>query len=195
MKIINELIQECHKTSVEKGFYDNVNPFDERFISTQIALMHSEISEALEEVLNNRYGIYYREDGKPEGFVIELADFLIRMFDLCGALNLDLATALTIVEKHCRIVIDEELHVIKELALLHKELTEALEQVRDSKYSMVYMGNSYVPKGMVCEFAHCYNHIVKLCDVTCLCLPIYEAIKIKTEYNKKRQYKHGRHNF
>lgn len=107
-EVINSFIQECHKTSIEKGFYDNVNPNDERFIGTQIALMHSELSEALEEVRDGNIGIYYSVNKtfskgptehenmkvKPEGLAVELADCVIRIFDLCGALNIDLYRAL-----------------------------------------------------------------------------------------------------
>ena len=90
---IKDLIRECHNTSIQKGFYDGIE-VDERFIGTQIALMHSELSEALEELRDGIAPTHYRYDGKPEGFTIELADCMIRIFDLCGVLGLDLEQAL-----------------------------------------------------------------------------------------------------
>lgn len=56
---------------------------DDRNIGEMLALIHSEISEALEEW---RHGhavdeIYYDGD-KPEGFLVELADAVIRIMDL-----------------------------------------------------------------------------------------------------------------
>lgn len=102
-RVINYLVEECHLISTEKGFYDDVNKtyaelqVDERFIGTQIALMHSELSEALEALRDNKQGIYYKQQKKgfkPEGMVVELADCIIRIFDLCGALNLKLGKAL-----------------------------------------------------------------------------------------------------
>lgn len=99
--VIDTFLEECHKTAVEKGFYDNVDPNDERVIGTQIALMHSELSEALEEVRDGNIGVYYtnKSNGerihmKPEGLPVELADCIIRIFDLCAALNIDLYRAL-----------------------------------------------------------------------------------------------------
>jgi NTP pyrophosphatase (non-canonical NTP hydrolase) len=50
-----------------------------------LALIHSEVSEALEA---DRKGNY-------ENFVEELADVCIRVFDLCGAKDIDLETAIS----------------------------------------------------------------------------------------------------
>ena len=93
---ISDLMQESHTTSVAKGWWDNPN----RNIGELLALVHSEISEALEAYrIQGESGlkdIWHNKDGKPEGFTVELADTLIRIFDMCAAYELDLEDALKI---------------------------------------------------------------------------------------------------
>ena len=91
---IKTLIQESHETATEKGWWDK----PERNIPELLALIHSEVSEALESYRET--GIYqldrtwFTSKNKPEGFTVELADVLIRIADLCGEFNLDLEDAL-----------------------------------------------------------------------------------------------------
>lgn len=140
---IAELVARSHALSVEKGWYetwpDSGKPISSRInIPEKIALIHSEISEALEAYRSDgirkrcpdcngsgdcQFGtdegcwkcrgdgfleVYadkferdaekkeYRLAGKPEGLVVELADAVIRIADLCGAFGLDLAAAIEI---------------------------------------------------------------------------------------------------
>ena len=88
---INALISESFQNAKDKGWWDQ-----ELNIGEKLALIHSEISEALEEYRSHgEQKQYVREsDNKPEGFVFELADTVIRIADLCGGLNLDLEKAL-----------------------------------------------------------------------------------------------------
>lgn len=88
---ISTLISESHQTSKDKGWWDQ-----EINVGEKLALIHSEVSEALEEYRSHgEQKQYLREsDGKPEGFVFELADTVIRIADLCGELELDLEKAL-----------------------------------------------------------------------------------------------------
>ena len=100
----------AHLLAREKGWWpkgvgvDNISA-DE--VLAKLALIHSELSEALEEVRDGgtslsveRYGHPVNSDGapKPEGFGVELADAVIRIFDLAGALEIDIAGC--IAEKH-----------------------------------------------------------------------------------------------
>ena len=81
------MIEAVHWNAKDKGFYDDVsNTFGDN-----IALMHSELSEALEEHRNRMPHLYFVEDKygnqKPEGTLVELADVIIRIFDYVGSLD------------------------------------------------------------------------------------------------------------
>lgn len=76
---INDLVEQAHKNAVEKGFWDNP-----REIGTMLALIHSEVSEALEA---DRHG-------DMESFAEELADICIRVFDVAGGLEINLEEAI-----------------------------------------------------------------------------------------------------
>lgn len=105
---VAELVREAHENAVKHGFWDDAPDF-----GTSIALIHSELSEALEEMrAGNRIRpgaptlpVYYSGGGyvatapteachKPEGYATELADAVIRIADLCGYMGVDLAAVI-----------------------------------------------------------------------------------------------------
>ena len=67
------------------------HPQKERNFGELIALCHSELSEALEGHRKNKMDSHLPNRKNVE---VELADLLIRVFDLCGGLGFDIAGAL-----------------------------------------------------------------------------------------------------
>jgi NTP pyrophosphatase (non-canonical NTP hydrolase) len=97
---LTALCQQLHQAQVDKGFWDTF--WDERPLNwdRKLLLIVGEVAEAHEELRSHDdpKHVYYREDGKPEGFAFELADVFIRLADLAGALGIDLGAA--VAEKH-----------------------------------------------------------------------------------------------
>lgn len=96
------IVMKCYTTACDKGWWvDYVTDKNHRVILTpdelaaKLCLIHSEVSEALEDVRTGDVEPGTVDDaGKSVGLPSELADIIIRVFDLCGALGIDITDAL-----------------------------------------------------------------------------------------------------
>ena len=82
---INELVLKAHENAKNKGFWDKPR----RETGTLIALIHSEVAEALDA-------------DSCANFCEELSDICIRIFDLCGGKEINLEAVIRLKDPNAR---------------------------------------------------------------------------------------------
>lgn len=75
---VTELSYMIHQNAKDKGFWDENNGVN--FYIKQMAMIHSEVSEILEAL---------RKEQGDEAIITEMADVLIRLFDLYAGMRVD----------------------------------------------------------------------------------------------------------
>lgn len=192
---IQNLILDCFETAKSKGWWDdqldgNEINMPKLYVAfpEKLALIHSEISEALEDYRVGKLITTISSTGKPEGFYSELADVVIRIFDLLGA------------GANCRLLgtygRDPLLHSV--LDLLNPEeraviRTETAPYVLNMMHDWVgYASQSHRqhrPDWGAQELLFVVRIIMERCESQGVNL--WKEVEMKMAYNKTRTHRHG----
>lgn len=82
---IDEMVARCYQQAVDKGWTEK-----DVTVIEQVALLHSEVSEALESWRNGEPLSWTDKDGKPQGVASEYADIMIRLGHYLTQLHIDI---------------------------------------------------------------------------------------------------------
>ena len=171
-----EFSKEVFDNAKAHGWHDT-----NRHAAEIYTLIHSELSEALEEYRCNRGNVWYGENGKPEGIAIELLDAVIRMFDFMGSLGVTFTD--DTIEK-----LADTIRMNKEGERLHDDTFPVfLCHVHDC------ISKAYEDQ---LNFQSAIGHLLGACGLIFKWLQeenfdTEKYLLEKHEFNKSRSYKHG----
>ena len=85
-KSLSEMGAQVYAWCIRKGWEPDAN----RTFGDECALLHSEVSEALEAYRSWKFDDATENGGKPEGVGSEFADVLVRLLHYCAVHSIDL---------------------------------------------------------------------------------------------------------
>ena len=204
MKTMAEWAKEIHENAVAHGWWE-----EDRTIGEICALIHSELSEALEEARAARPMMYVMDEyngeyiqnpkyfgaKKPEGIAVELADAVIRVLDwmaYCGQeYRLDIVEEQgeRIAAEYARSETEPEelpefvayLHDM--VSVIHVRLMD-INKVRWSRRKKKRQTEAMAAAGSVVFLVNGWLRMQGI--------QLKEVMEIKHRYNKTRPYKHGK---
>lgn len=191
MMKLNKFAQAVHENAVKHGWWD-----EERTFGEIIALCHSELSEALEELRTNRPMMYFvetngfvvtdmseRKDEKPEGIAVELADCIIRVLDYFGKEELDVDALMQEAMKDVRCDVPGRIYAATLSDCISRwHLLLSLAYACWCKASGTHASALRMAR-CVCEIL-AWGKVTDGVDFEMI-------LDIKHEYNKTRPYRHG----
>lgn len=90
-RMMDEFVSAVHRSNVEVGWWDGASREDRNLVPAKLCLIHSEISEAMEGDRKSLTDTHLKHRSMVS---VELADAVIRIFDLAGWLGIDLGTVM-----------------------------------------------------------------------------------------------------
>lgn len=187
-----KLCADSHRIAKDKGWLEKPRSFD-----GDIALMHSEISEALEDYRTHRglNEIYYEDKKgnkyptlevakaasqgpfKPCGIPIEFADYVIRIAQYCGSNHVDLPYAMHLIKPQPFPSDFEKL-----CAMLHLRTSLVYDDwLPKEDTGVLGVSENAFARSLSILFEFCGHHKIDL----------EGAIAMKQAYNEGREYRHG----
>ena len=174
--LTNEKIAAIHANAVAHGFWEAGN---EPTFGEYCALIHEEISEAFSAWRNGEPDEYV-VDGKPEGVLVELADVVIRIGDLFGAMEAELHSDESEFIEYCsdirQAVVDEpNLSFAEFSAMLHSFVSEY--RANKSEHNAIELLTA-----VICIYVRAELENIDLDAI----------IERKCAYNATRPWRHGK---